>query len=122
MSKSISELQKIYSEALSAYKLPSITPNLYAPVEYLLGLGGKRIRPVEYFHNFSLMHDDIMDHADLRRGHETVHKKYDVNTAILSGDIMLIKAYEFIEQYPAALQVALFKLFNQTSRVSRNDY
>jgi len=126
MSKSISELQK------------SITPNLYTPVNYLLGLGGKRIRPVlvlagcnlyrealdeaigmahavEYFHNFSLMHDDIMDEADLRRGKETVHKKYDVNAAILSGDVMLIKAYEFIEQYPAELQVALFKLFNQTS-------
>ena len=138
MSKSISELQKIYSEALSGFELPSITPNLYAPVNYLLGLGGKRIRPVlvlagynmygdqlelatgmahavEYFHNFSLMHDDIMDKADLRRGKETVHKKYDINTAILSGDVMLIKAYEFIERYPAELQVALFKLFNQTS-------
>ena len=138
MSKSISELQKIYSEALSAQKYPSHTPNLYQPVEYLLGLGGKRIRPVlvlagydlyghdlnaamgmahavEYFHNFSLMHDDIMDKADLRRGKETVHKKYDVNTAILSGDVMLIKGYEFIEQYPPVLQVALFKLFNQTS-------
>ncbi|MCL4145949.1 UNVERIFIED_CONTAM: hypothetical protein GTU68_022697 [Idotea baltica] len=138
MSKSISDLQKIYSDALSEYKLPTVTPNLYEPVEYLLGLGGKRIRPVlvlagynmygedlkvatgmahavEYFHNFSLMHDDIMDEADLRRGKETVHKKYDINTAILSGDVMLIKAYEFIEQYPAELQVALFKLFNQTS-------
>ena len=138
MSKSISELQKIYSDALSGYQLPSITPNLYSPVNYLLGLGGKRIRPVlvlagynmygeefdlamgmahavEYFHNFSLMHDDIMDKADLRRGKETVHKKYDINTAILSGDVMLIKAYEFIEQYAPELQVALFKLFNQTS-------
>jgi len=62
-----------------------------------------------------LMHDDIMDEADLRRGQMTVHKKYDVNTAILSGDVMLIKAYEFIEEYPAELQIALFKLFNQTS-------
>ncbi len=138
MSKSISELQKIYSDALSELKLPTVTPNLYDPVTYLLGLGGKRIRPVlvlagcnmygeeldqavgmahavEYFHNFSLMHDDIMDKADLRRGKETVHKKYDINTAILSGDVMLIKAYEFIEQYPAELQVALFKIFNQTS-------
>lgn len=138
MSKSIAELQKIYSEALSEYKLPTITPNLYAPVNYLLGIGGKRIRPVlvlagynmygddlsqatgmahavEYFHNFSLMHDDIMDEADLRRGKETVHKKYNINTAILSGDVMLIKAYEFIEQYPADIQVALFKLFNKTS-------
>ena len=138
MSKSISELQKIYSTALASVKLPEITPNLYEPVKYLLGLGGKRIRPVlvlagynlykddvlqaepaahavEYFHNFSLMHDDIMDEADLRRGHETVHTKYDINTAILSGDVMLIKAYEFLEAFPAELQLKLFKLFNATS-------
>lgn len=138
MSKSISELQNIYSTALENLNLPSITPNLYEPVEYLLGLGGKRIRPVlvlagynlygedflnalpaahavEYFHNFSLMHDDIMDEADLRRGHETVHNKWNINTAILSGDVMLIKAYEFLESFPVDLQVKLFKLFNATS-------
>ena len=138
MSKNILELQKFYSSALEKVNLPSITPNLYDPVHYLLGLGGKRIRPVlvlaaynlygenfdeaipaahavEYFHNFSLMHDDIMDAADLRRGSQTVHKKYDLNTAILSGDVMLIKAYEFLEAYPADLQVKLFKLFNATS-------
>ena len=138
MSKSISELQKIYTTALDSVSLPDITPNLYHPIDYLLGLGGKRIRPVlvlagynlygddfskalpashavEYFHNFSLMHDDIMDEADLRRGHVTVHKKYNINTAILSGDVMLIKAYEFFEAFPADLQVKLFKLFNATS-------
>ena len=138
MSKSISELQKIYSIALDSISLPEITPNLYQPVNYLLSLGGKRIRPVlvlagynlygddfakaipashavEYFHNFSLMHDDIMDEADLRRGQVTVHKKYNINTAILSGDVMLIKAYEFLEAFPVDLQVKLFKLFNATS-------
>lgn len=138
MSKSISDLQKIYSSALADVKLPDLTPNLYEPVDYLLGIGGKRIRPVlvlaaynlyaddvekafpaahavEYFHNFSLMHDDIMDAADLRRGHQTVHKKYNVNTAILSGDVMLIKAYEFLENFPDDIQLRLFKLFNATS-------
>jgi len=138
MSKSISELQKIYTTALDSVSLPEITPNLYQPVDYLLGLGGKRIRPilvlagynlygddfskalpashaVEFFHNFSLMHDDIMDEADLRRGKVTVHKKYNINTAILSGDVMLIKAYEFLEAFPPELQIKLFKLFNATS-------
>ncbi len=138
MAKSISELQKFYATSLEKVILPNHTPNLYEPVSYLLGLGGKRIRPVlvlaacdlygkeiggalaaahaiEFFHNFSLMHDDIMDQANLRRGHETVHIKYDLNTAILSGDVMLIKAYEFLEAYPLELQVQLFKLFNSTS-------
>lgn len=91
--------------------------SLYEPIEYLMALGGKRLRPmltllsyslfrnnvksivryavaVEAFHNFTLMHDDIMDKAPLRRGRETVHKKWNVNTAILSGDVMLVKVYE----------------------------
>lgn len=92
---------------------------LYLPIEYTMGLGGKRIRPVlclmavqlfggditkaqnsalalEVFHNFTLLHDDIMDNADLRRNSPTVHKKWDENTAILSGDAMMIKAYQMI--------------------------
>ena len=95
---------------------------LYDPVKYILSLGGKRIRPaltlmvcdffsddfnkaihaalaVELFHNFSLIHDDIMDNAPLRRGKATVHEKWDVNTGILSGDAMLILAYRFFENY-----------------------
>ncbi len=137
MSKSIPELQKFYSDALSAFDLSIDPQNLYKPIEYLLGIGGKRIRPVlvlagynlanddvekvipiahaiEFFHNFSLMHDDIMDVADLRRGKPTVHKKFDINAAILSGDMMLIYSYKFLESYSDIIQVSLLKLFNDT--------
>jgi geranylgeranyl diphosphate synthase, type II len=105
--------------------------SLYEPIEYLMSLGGKRLRPmltllsyalfkddvesivkyavaVEAFHNFTLMHDDIMDRAPLRRGKMTVHKKWNVNTAILSGDVMLVKVYEmFMDLEPAVLQEVL---------------
>ncbi len=112
--------------------------NLYDPVNYIMTLGGKRIRPalvlmscdlfggepsnaldaamsVEMFHNFTLIHDDIMDHADLRRGKETVHKKWDVNTGILSGDVLLILSYEQLESYPAELYQELMQVFNKTA-------
>ena len=112
--------------------------NLYEPVKYILGLGGKRMRPiltlmtaeafggkveyamdaalaVEMFHNFSLVHDDIMDDAPLRRGKTTVHEKWDVNTGILSGDAMLILSYQFFESYPAETYVELTKLFSKTA-------
>ena len=110
--------------------------NLYQPVDYILGLGGKRIRPlllmmaadlagqkadealpaamsVEVFHNFTLLHDDIMDEAPLRRGQATVHEKYDTNTAILSGDVMMISAYKFLQDYPAEIAIKLLKIFNK---------
>ena len=112
--------------------------NLFEPVQYILGLGGKRLRPiltlmtaevfggkakdamdaalaVEMFHNFSLVHDDIMDDAPLRRGKTTVHEKWDVNTGILSGDAMLILSYQFFESYPAETYVELTKLFSKTA-------
>ena len=112
--------------------------NLYEPISYILGLGGKRMRPVltlmtaelfggkvenaldaalaiEVFHNFSLVHDDIMDDAPLRRGNATVHEKWDVNTGILSGDAMLIYAYQCFENYPAETYKALTKLFSKTA-------
>ncbi|MGN7513644.1 MAG: polyprenyl synthetase family protein [Allomuricauda sp.] len=112
--------------------------NLYEPVQYILGLGGKRMRPiltlmtaeafggkakdaldaalaVEMFHNFSLVHDDIMDDAPLRRGKTTVHEKWDVNTGILSGDAMLILSYQFFESYPAETYFKLTKLFSKTA-------
>ena len=70
---------------------------------------------VEVFHNFSLIHDDIMDDAPLRRGKPTVHEKWDINTGILSGDVMLINSYEYLEGYEGAQLAALFKLFNKTA-------
>jgi len=112
--------------------------NLYAPITYILGLGGKRLRPVltllttelfgsdhkealnaalaiEIFHNFSLVHDDIMDDAPLRRGQPTVHAKWDVNTGILSGDAMLITAYQLFEHYEGLTFKALAELFSKTA-------
>ncbi|MBC2838429.1 polyprenyl synthetase family protein [Robiginitalea sp. SC105] len=111
---------------------------LYAPIDYIMGLGGKRMRPVlvllsgelfgaplekslpaaaavEIFHNFSLVHDDIMDAAPLRRGQQTVHRKWDANTAILSGDAMLIKAYQQLDGYEPDLFKPLTRLFSRTA-------
>ena len=112
--------------------------NLYDPIVYIMELGGKRLRPIltlisadvlggkyedaldaalaiEVFHNFSLVHDDIMDAAPLRRGEKTVHKKWDVNTGILSGDVMLINSYQYFESYPADLFKSLIKVFSKTA-------
>ncbi|TXN37421.1 polyprenyl synthetase family protein [Flagellimonas hymeniacidonis] len=112
--------------------------NLYEPINYILGLGGKRLRPIltlmtadlfggnfkdaqdaamaiEVFHNFSLVHDDIMDDAPLRRGKETVHEKWDVNTGILSGDAMLINSYQFFESYSPEVFKKLTSLFSKTA-------
>ncbi len=111
---------------------------LYEPIRYILELGGKRLRPiltlmscdffgkdhmeamnaalaVELFHNFSLIHDDIMDNAPLRRGEETVHEKWDLNTGILSGDAMLILAYQLFESYEPKLFRDLARLFSKTA-------
>ncbi|MDN3723282.1 polyprenyl synthetase family protein [Aequorivita sp. SDUM287046] len=111
---------------------------LYDPIKYILALGGKRIRPaltlmtcdffgkdfktainaalaIELFHNFSLIHDDIMDNAPIRRGKKTVHEKWDVNTAILSGDAMLILAYQFFENYEPKIFQELARLFSRTA-------
>jgi geranylgeranyl diphosphate synthase type II len=112
--------------------------NLYEPIDYILRLGGKRMRPVltlmatevfdvhfnkalpaatavEVFHNFSLVHDDIMDDAPLRRGKETVHEKWNLNTGILSGDAMLILAYQYFEKYEPKIFRDLAKLFSKTA-------
>jgi geranylgeranyl diphosphate synthase type II len=112
--------------------------NLYEPIVYILQLGGKRLRPiltlmtaeifgtshkkaldaalaVEVFHNFSLVHDDIMDEAPLRRGKATVHEKWDINTGILSGDAMLILAYQLFENYEGSIFKALAELFSKTA-------
>ncbi len=112
--------------------------SLYEPITYILQLGGKRLRPVltlltadifnsnykkalnaalaiEVFHNFSLVHDDIMDAAPLRRGQETVHQKWNLNTGILSGDAMLISAYQLFEYYEPETFQELAKLFSKTA-------
>src|SRR5690606_13711860 len=131
-----------YQDAFVAY-LAQFTKqrqpeSLYNPVNYILNLGGKRLRPVltlmttdifngdyknamnaalsvEVFHNFSLIHDDIMDDAPLRRGQPTVHEKWDINTGILSGDAMLIMAYQLFETYDAKTFQQLAKLFSKTA-------
>jgi geranylgeranyl diphosphate synthase type II len=132
----------IFQEDFFSYKasqnLNQEPENLYKPITYILGLGGKKIRPVltlmaaslfskdykkalpaayavEMFHNFTLVHDDIMDDAPLRRGQETVHEKWDINTGILSGDAMLILAYQYFENYPAITFQKLAKLFSKTA-------
>ncbi len=111
---------------------------LYDPIRYILSVGGKRIRPglvlmgcnlfndsieaainpaigIEIFHNFTLLHDDIMDNASVRRNKPTVHQKWNKNIAILSGDAMLIKAYEFISQSEPSILVPVLDVFNKTS-------
>lgn len=111
---------------------------LYDPIHYIMSLGGKRIRPllsllayglyskdpeeilnqacaVEVFHNFTLMHDDIMDQAPLRRGKATVHEKWNANTAILSGDVMLVRAYDLLLGTPPTLLPEVIRLFNKTA-------
>ena len=135
---SLSEYQNVISEEFSNIHIHKQPKNLYEPIDYILSLGGKRIRPVltlmatdifdvdykkaisaakavEVFHNFSLVHDDIMDDAPLRRGNETVHEKWNINTGILSGDAMLILAYQFFEVYEPNIFQKLAKLFSKTA-------
>jgi geranylgeranyl diphosphate synthase, type II len=113
----IESYRKAIESEIAKYKFGKTPESLYDPIRYLMGLGGKRLRPMltllayslykndfrkvaryavatEAFHNFTLMHDDIMDKAPLRRGNPTVHEKWNVNTAILSGDVMLVKVYD----------------------------
>jgi geranylgeranyl diphosphate synthase type II len=130
--------QERFVDFLQNQKMLRQPETLYAPIDYILGLGGKRIRPVltlmaaeafdtdckealaaalavEVFHNFSLVHDDIMDNAPLRRGQATVHEKWNLNTGILSGDAMLILAYQYFEQYEPEIFRDLAKLFSKTA-------
>jgi geranylgeranyl diphosphate synthase type II len=134
----IAHYQQVISEYFATHMQDQEPENLYNPIKYILSLGGKRMRPVltlmsaeifgadykealpaaiavEMFHNFSLVHDDIMDAAPLRRGNSTVHEKWDVNTAILSGDAMLILAYRYFECYEPAVFLSLAKLFSKTA-------
>ncbi len=134
----IEECRLLFNKKLKETGLVREPRDLYKPVEYMLSIGGKRIRPallllvhniynelnedaynsalaIEIFHNFTLIHDDIMDNAELRRNSETVHKKWNVNTGILSGDAMLILAYQFISSTSENIRHELIKLFNKTA-------
>jgi geranylgeranyl diphosphate synthase type II len=133
------ELIEKFNKDFDTTHFPSQPATLYEPSEYFLKIGGKRIRPVlcllgnelfselhpdaflaakavELFHNFSLVHDDMMDEASLRRGQPTVHTKYDSNTALLVGDIMVIRAYEYIQPIQSNHLSKILGLFNQTAR------
>lgn len=134
----LSSYGKIFSEYLDkniSFKNPK---NLYDPISYILKIGGKKLRPIlaligidifggdwkeglpvglsiEVFHNFTLLHDDIMDKAMMRRNQATVHKKWNVNTAILSGDAMVILAYKYLEYYQGNTYKKMMKIFNKTA-------
>lgn len=131
----ILKLVNKYLDNLSYDRKPS---SLYEPIRYVLSMGGKRIRPVlmllsynmfrenpedilmpacalETYHNYTLLHDDLMDNADLRRGHETVHRKWDANTAILSGDSMLVLAYQRMAQCDKQKMPEVLSLFTETA-------
>ena len=136
--QSIATYQDYFLKYLKEQNFSRDPKNLYEPIDYIMNLGGKRMRPiltlmatevfdvdfrkalvaataVEVFHNFSLVHDDIMDDAPLRRGKETVHEKWNLNTGILSGDAMLILAYQYFENYEPVTFRALAKLFSKTA-------
>lgn len=131
-------LQKKINEFISSEKIGKEPFSLYDPINYTLESGGKRIRPVlvlmacnlfsdeieyavkpamglEIFHNFTLLHDDVMDHADIRRGNATVHKKWNENAAILSGDAMFIKAYEYFLDCESPNFREILKVFTKTA-------
>ncbi|WP_200974653.1 polyprenyl synthetase family protein [Echinicola sp. 20G] len=132
------ELLEQLEKHIQEFSYGSSPEELYEPISYIMSLGGKRIRPlltllayslyrddyekaltpasaVEVFHNFTLVHDDIMDEAPLRRGKPTVHKKWNTNNAILSGDVMLVKAYDMLLHVPEDKLAVCLRLFNQTA-------
>lgn len=136
--QNLENLQEIFEEELKKVQLPSTPDYLYESIEYTLNLGGKRIRPtlllssceffggkikdainpaigIEIFHNFTLIHDDIMDVAPIRRGKPTVYKKWDQNTAILAGDTMFAMAYEYVAKAPDESLRDVLKIFTQTA-------
>ena len=136
--KTANEILEIVNAGLAGLPYDRQPASLYEPVRYALSMGGKRMRPVlmlmaynlwrenpedilppalglETYHNFTLLHDDLMDNADMRRGHETVHRRWDANKAILSGDTMLVLAFQRMQQVPEALLPAVLRLFTQTA-------
>ena len=135
---SFETLSKQFAEKFDTRHFPEQPASLYEPNEYFLKLGGKRIRPVlclmgnelfdeiipdawhaataiELFHNFTLIHDDIMDKAPLRRGKQTVHTKYNDSTALLAGDVMLVRGYEYLNKISSSYLSKVLSLFNKTA-------
>ena len=136
--RQLEDLQSMIARAVSELKYPVYPAELYEPITYILALGGKRMRPalllmacdlfggdvnaampaalaIEVFHNFTLMHDDIMDNAPIRRGKVTVHEKWDQNVAILSGDVMLIEGYKLMMQVRNDILRQVLDIFNATA-------
>ena len=133
------ELSSIIEDNLQKLNFSSEPKELYEPLNYIINIGGKRLRPLmslttydlfaeqiteqiiypamalEVFHNFTLIHDDIMDKADIRRGKPTVYRKWDSNIAILSGDVMSIKSYELLAKYPTEKLSEILQLFTKTA-------
>src|ERR1700733_5098238 len=136
--RKLSDLQEIISAEVNQLTFPAYPAELYEPIKYILSLGGKRMRPalllmacdlfggdirkaippalaIEVFHNFTLMHDDIMDNAPLRRGKATVHKQWNNNVGILSGDVMLVESYKLMMQVEERLLRPVLNIFNETA-------
>ena len=132
------EAQNLAEKHIQTLSLPDTPPELYEPVRYILSIGGKRIRPalvilacdlfdgdvasalipavaIEIFHNFTLLHDDIMDRSERRRGSPTVHVKYNENVAILSGDVMSILASRLMNQAPGVVLNVVHEVFTHTA-------
>lgn len=137
--QSFEHLSKLFIERFSVDHFPAQPASLYDPNRYFLNMGGKRLRPVlclmgnelfgditndawevataiELFHNFTLVHDDIMDKAPLRRGFETVHTKYGESTALLAGDVMLVTAYDYLNKIELIYSKKIIELFNTTAK------
>ncbi|HIE73358.1 MAG TPA: polyprenyl synthetase family protein [Flavobacteriales bacterium] len=136
--QTISQLSEIIEGELGKINYPKTPEKLYRPIEYVMDLGGKRMRPIlllmahqlfdkniekaispalgiEVFHNFTLLHDDIMDNAPIRRGQQTVHEKWDNNVAILSGDTMLVQAYKLLTDVDKSILKEVLAVFNKAA-------
>lgn len=136
--KKLTDLQALINEAVDKLSFPETPADLYEPISYILALGGKRLRPalllmacdlfggdvegavqpalaIEVFHNFTLMHDDIMDKAPLRRGQTTVHEKWNANVAILSGDAMMVESNKLMMKVQDAILRRVMDVFNETA-------
>jgi geranylgeranyl diphosphate synthase type II len=135
---SLQQFRLLIEEELQKINYPTTPEKLYHPIEYVLSLGGKRMRPilllmahqlyskdvskaispaiaVEVFHNFTLLHDDIMDNAPLRRGRKTVHEKWDNNVAVLSGDTMMIQAYQLVSTVDSDILKEVLEVFSKAA-------